>query len=61
MSPTLPSSRRAGWQLGPLSLKQDHCGPPNGIRAGDQSFAEMFKRKLAASAIIRAKEQGPPG
>jgi hypothetical protein len=29
INPTSPPSRRAGWQRGPLSLKPDHCGPPN--------------------------------
>jgi hypothetical protein len=51
VDPTSPASRRAGW-LGPLSLKLDHCGSPNRIRAGHQSLAEMPERRLTALAII---------
>ena len=56
MDPTSPSSRRAGW-LGLLSLKPDHCGSPNRIRAGYPSIPEMVERKLTVLPIIGMREE----
>ena len=56
MNSTSPPHRRAGWQIGPLSLKLvDHCGPPNRIRAGHTYFPETLERSLTALAIVCIK------